>query len=147
MPLRPIDDEEIDIKLAPMIDVFMLLMIYFMVVSQFTKLQNKERQFEIKLPTAASAQPLTARPDEIVVNVDKVGKFYVGEEAVTPEQLQQRLEEAQKNYAEQEVMIRGDGGGNYQHIMDVLSICHQVKITNIKLANTAKSNTKPGATN
>lgn len=137
MPLRTSsNDEELNINLTPMIDVVMLLIIFFMVSTKFT---NPERQFQIELPTVNSAQPLTTRPDELVVSVDREGKFFLGQEAVTAEELSVRLAEAQANYPEQVVMIRGDAQGNYQYVMDVLAICHQVKITNIKLANSIKA--------
>ncbi len=137
MPLRTsTTDEELTINLTPMIDVVMLLIIFFMVSTKFT---NPERQFQIELPTVNTAQPLTTRPDELVVNIDRSGQIFLGEEPLSAEQLTKRLAEAHTNYAEQAVMIRGDGQGNYQHIMDILAICHQVKITNIKLANSIKS--------
>ncbi len=137
MPLRSSESaEEPSINLTPMIDVVMLLIIFFMVGTKFS---DRERQFHIELPTVADAQPLTSRPDEIVVNVDRDGQFFLNEDPMTRQQLFDRLRQAQENYAEQAVVIRGDGEGTYQHIMDVLAMCHQVKITNIKLANKLKS--------
>ncbi|MCA9025535.1 MAG: biopolymer transporter ExbD [Planctomycetaceae bacterium] len=132
MPLKTHPPEEPALNLTPMIDIVMLLVIFFMVGTQFT---NAERQYEIDLPSVSIAQPLTALPDEIVVNVTREGSFYVQQEAVTIDQLKTILKEAHDHYADQAVVVRGDGAVNYQRIMDVLSLCQQVQITNVQLAN------------
>jgi biopolymer transport protein ExbD len=110
----------------------MLLMIFFMVGTEFIR---RESQYEIKLPTVTSAEPLTALPDEITINVTPEGAIIVGGEARTPDQLEQDLRAAHDRYANQAVVIRGDGEGPYQHIMTILNVCWRAKITNIHLAN------------
>ncbi|MCA9031200.1 MAG: biopolymer transporter ExbD, partial [Planctomycetaceae bacterium] len=74
MPLKNESAEEPSINLTPMVDVVMLLIIFFLVGTQFNK---PERQYEINLPTVSDAQPLTSLPDEIIVNVSKTGEFEV----------------------------------------------------------------------
>ncbi|MCA9079282.1 MAG: biopolymer transporter ExbD, partial [Planctomycetaceae bacterium] len=70
MPLKTQAMEEPALNLTPMIDIVLLLVIFFLVGTQFTQ---AERQYEIDLPTVSDAQPLTALPDEIVVNVGRDG--------------------------------------------------------------------------
>ncbi len=132
MPLKTHPPEEPSLNLTPMIDIVLLLVIFFMVGTQFT---NAERQYEIDLPSVSVAQPLTALPDEIVVNVSREGSLFLQDETVTLDRLQELLQEARERYADQAVVVRGDGAVNYQRIMDVLSTCQQVQITNVQLAN------------
>ncbi|MCA9074095.1 MAG: biopolymer transporter ExbD [Planctomycetaceae bacterium] len=132
MPLKTHPPEEPGLNLTPMIDIVLLLVIFFMVGTQFT---NAERQYEIDLPSVSVAQPLTALPDEIVVNVARDGTFFLKNNAVSPEQLRDALKQAHERYADQAVIVRGDSAVVYQRIMDVLSICQQVQITNVQLAN------------
>lgn len=121
-----------------MIDIVLLLVIFFMVGTQFTE---AERQYEIDLPTVSVAQPMTALPDEIVVNVGQDGTIYVKRDVVNLEELRKILSEARARYADQAVVIRGDGKVVYQRIMDVLNLCQQVKITHVQLANRLQEGT------
>lgn len=132
MPLKTHPPEEPALNLTPMIDIVLLLVIFFMVGTQFT---NAERQYEIDLPSVSVAQPLTALPDEIVVNVARDGTIYLKDDAVSVAELRELLKEAHERYADQAVIVRGDSAVDYQRIMDVLSLCQQVQITNVQLAN------------
>ncbi len=131
MPLKTQEVEEPALNLTPMIDIVLLLVIFFMVGTQFTEHEN---QFEIILPTVSDAQPLTALPDEIVVSVTTDGSIYLGGEAKTGTELEKELRAAKERYAEQTVVIRGDGTGQYQHVMTVVNICNRAKIRSIQLA-------------
>ncbi|QDT31625.1 MULTISPECIES: ExbD/TolR family protein [Thalassoglobus] len=135
MPLKTQEVEEPALNLTPMIDIVLLLVIFFMVGTQFTEHENK---FEILLPTVSDAQPLTALPDELIVNVANDGSIFLGGEAKTVEELEKDLRAARERYPEQTVIIRGDGPGPYQHVMTVLNICNRAKIKSIQLANQIK---------
>jgi biopolymer transport protein ExbD len=136
MPLKVEALEEPQINLTPMIDVVLNLLIFFMLGTRFA---DMERQFDVQLPTASSAQPLTSPPDEIVVNVFADGRIVVKQETLSLVELETRLRAAQARYADQAVLIRGDGQGVYQNVMNVLAACHQARITNFSLATQMKS--------
>lgn len=132
MPLKTQEMEEPALNLTPMIDIVMLLVIFFMVGAQFTE---DESQYELELPTVSQAQPLTVLPDEIVVNVARDGGIFVGGVEKTLAELEDLLKSAQERYADQTVVIRGDADGRYQNVMSVLNLCKRIKITNLQLAN------------
>jgi biopolymer transport protein ExbD len=117
-------------NLTPMIDVVMLLNIFFMVGS---RLVEPEKQYEINLPTVTDARPLTGLPDEIIVNVKDDGTIFVKGKQIEPDQLEANLKAAAKRYSDQIVRIRGDGEGPYQHVMSTLSLCQRAGISRIKL--------------
>ena len=117
-------------NLTPMIDVVMLLNIFFMVGS---RLVEPEKQYDINLPVVSDARPITALPDEIILNVRSDGVVLVkGQQKALPE-LEADMRTAAKRYADQVVRIRGDGTGPYQHVMTTLSTCQRAGITKIKL--------------
>lgn len=130
MPLRVPPEEESGMNLTPMIDVVMLLNIFFMVGS---RLVEPEKQYEINLPTVTDARPLTGLPDEIIVNVKDDGTIFVKGKQIEADQLEANLKAAAKRYSDQIVRIRGDGEGPYQHVMSTLSLCQRAGITRIKL--------------
>lgn len=132
MPFKTEHLEEPGLNLTPMVDVVMLLMIFFMVGTQFIR---RESQYEIQLPKVTEAQPLTALPDELVVSVAENGTIYLGGQVRSVEELEADLRQAQDRYADQVVVIRADENVPYQHVMTVLNICKRARITNIQLAN------------
>ncbi len=139
MPLKTESVEEPTLNLTSMIDVVFLLIIFFMVGSRFSE---EERQYDVQLPTVSEARPLTSAPDEITVNVRADGGVLIRDETKTLEELRALLVDARKNYPDQAVIIRGDGTGLYQHVMDVMSICHEVGISSVSLANRLKPGEK-----
>lgn len=140
MPLKADSLEEPVLNLTPMIDVVFNLIIFFMVGTRFS---DMERQFDIHLPQVSDAQPLTSPPEEIIINVFADGRIVVREDTLTLPQLQGFLEQARTRYAQQAVLIRGDGQGVYQHVMDVLSACQRAKIANFSLAAQTRTETAP----
>ena len=133
MPLKTSEIvDEPGLNLTSMIDIVFLLIIFFMVGSQFTE---RETQYDINLPTVSDAQPLTSLPDEMVINVKRDGSILVGRQERTMTELEADLAAAKENYVDQAVVIRGEGSGPYQHVMDVLAACHRNKIVQISLVN------------
>lgn len=132
MPLKTGTVEEPKLDLTPMIDIVFLLIIFFMVGTQFTEM---ERQYDIQLPTVTDAKPLTNLPDDIIVNVGQNGEVTVHGKKQTLSELEATLKKAVQNFPGQSVVIRGDSQGPYQNVMNVLEICHQVKIRSVSLAN------------
>jgi len=131
MPLRTDSLEEPQLNLTPMIDIVFLLIIFFMVGTRFSEI---EQQYDIELPTAAAVEPMTSRPDALVLNVARSGEIMLNGEKLNLAELQTTLEAARAAYAEQTVLIRGDGDGTYQSIVDVMEACHKARIHRFSLA-------------
>jgi biopolymer transport protein ExbD len=140
MPLKTEPIEDPQLNLTPMVDVVFLLNIFFLLGTRFA---DTERQYDIQLPTVSVAQPLTAVPDSIVVNVNSNGEIVLNGEQKTLEQLESELVAARENYPDQSVLIRGDGQGLYQPVMDVMSACKRARIRNISLANRLSTEEQP----
>lgn len=136
MPLKVEPLEEPYLNMTPMVDVILNLLIFFMLGSRFAE---EERQIDIQLPNVSHAQPLTAPPDEIIINVFADGQVIVDQKAVSAKELESLLAAAHERYKDQAVLIRGDGKGNYQSVMDVLSICQKAEIHNYSLATQLKT--------
>ena len=132
MPLKGADrTEESAINLTPMIDIVFLLIIFFLVGARFTE---QERQYDIQLPSSSEIQPLTGTPDALVINVRQDGTILLGTKPISLDELEAELKDAKENFEDQAVVVRGEGQGLYQPIVNVLGICHRTQITRISLA-------------
>jgi biopolymer transport protein ExbD len=131
MPLKTEPLEDINVNLTSMIDVVMLLIVFFMVGTKFSE---EERQTGIQVPSVSDSIAMSGQPDEIIVNVDVDGNVTVHNNAQSLESLTALLGSAHENFPGQAVVIRADGRGVYQTVMDVMSACKASGIKNISLA-------------
>jgi biopolymer transport protein ExbD len=132
MPLKTEPLDEPGINLTSMLDVVMLLIIFFMIGTRFSE---EERQTDIEVPNVADSSALAGTPDEIVVNVAEDGKVFVKGEPHTAESLLAMLQVAHAGFPSQGVIIRGDGRCRYQQIMDAFSTCKEAGIRKISVAH------------
>jgi biopolymer transport protein ExbD len=109
------------LNLTAMIDVVLLLLIYFMVAS---RLSEDERTVEIPLPSAANAMPMTAEPSELVVNIDEKGTFIVDDKVIKPAELESLITRAVvDNPLRPAVIIRADRRVPFQAPISVMDVC------------------------
>jgi biopolymer transport protein ExbD len=124
-------DELPQINMTPMVDVVLCLLVFFMAA---TRLYDwDENEFTVKVPEVADAAPLTSAPDDLSLTVLAPNKIALKDKTLDLEGLTRTLVEARKRYADQGVMIRGDGKLAYQDLADVLSACNTAGIRNVKL--------------
>ncbi len=131
MPLRTDSLEEPSLNLTPMIDIVFLLIIFFMVGTRFSEI---EQQFEIELPTASPLPAMTREPDPLVITVSRTGELALAGQRLSVSELRARLIEAKQVWEDQSVLIRGDGEGQYQAVIDVMNLCHEVRMHRFSLA-------------
>jgi biopolymer transport protein ExbD len=133
MPLKTQPVEEPQINLTPLIDIVFNLMMFLMLATKFEAADEAERQFEVQLATVGNAKPLTPLPDELVVDVAADGRISLKGKIRTLPELETALAAAKKNYADQAVVVRGEGRGPYQNVVDVLAVCDRAKINVVSL--------------
>lgn len=114
------------LSLTPLIDVVFLLLIFFLVTSEF---EDEERRLDIMLPTATSAVPMIGKPREVVVDVDPEGNIYLNGKAMSLAGLEQTLQKAvADNPTNQTVIIRADRTAAFQPVVSVMDICNRTGV-------------------
>lgn len=108
------------IDLTPVIDTVFNLLIFFLVGTTFLQ---AEREMKIALPFAASAAPISAMLQDLIVNVDAQGQIIVGGRTIWAEDLRAMVKQAVSNNAQQKVTVRGDRATPYASIVAVLDVC------------------------
>jgi len=111
------------LSLTPLIDVVFLLLIFFLVTSEF---EEEERRLDIVLPTATSAVPMTSKPREVVIDIDNEGELYLSGKSTDLSELQTFLETAvSNNPTNQTVIIRADRATAFQPVVSVMDVCNR----------------------
>ena len=122
------------IQLAPLVDVLLLLLIFFLLTWNAARNEN---ELDVKVPKASAAKEKSAPIGDVVVNVKADGNVVVNRRTLTPAELTDLLKGLVQLNAEQAVVIRGDETGAYKNIIGVLNLCTEAGITNVAFA-TAK---------
>ena len=122
------------LSLTPLIDVVFLLLIFFLVTSEF---EEEERRLDIVLPTATSAVPMTNKPREIIVDIGADGETYLLGQATPLDEIQRLMSVAvNKNPTNQTVVIRADHRTSFQPVVSVMDLCNQTGISSYSVTTT-----------
>jgi biopolymer transport protein ExbD len=122
------------IQLAPLVDVLLLLLIFFLLTWNAARNEN---ELDVKVPKASAAKEKSAPIGDVVVNVKTDGNVVVNRRTLTGPDLTTLLKGLVQLNADQAVIIRGDEAGAYKNIVSVLNICSEAGVTNVAFA-TAK---------
>ncbi len=106
------------IEIAPLVDIIFLLLIFFMLSSNFIKPMIK-----MELPKAMFEEKL--EKVDLVVTVDKDGGIYVNKEQVTIDDLHAALSEKMAALGKYDVIFRGDRAIGYDMFVEILDIAKQ----------------------
>ncbi len=122
------------IQLAPLVDVLLLLLIFFLMTWNAARNEN---ELDVKVPKASAAKEKSAPIGDVVVNVKADGNVVVNRRTLTASELGDLLKNLVQLDANQAVVIRGDQTGAYKNVVGVLNICSESGVTNVAFA-TAK---------
>ncbi|HET9679794.1 MAG TPA: biopolymer transporter ExbD [Gammaproteobacteria bacterium] len=132
MNLQPqLDDEEPDVNLTPLIDVVLLLLVFFMVSTSFVK----EAPLRVQLPEA-SLPTQSAQVAELEVIVNAEGNYFVNERALVnsrPETLRSALIKVAGEARDTPLTIRADAQTTHQSVVTVMDIAGKLGFTNVRI--------------
>jgi biopolymer transport protein ExbD len=122
--------DEPEINLVPMIDVFLVILIFLATSTTYSRFA----QLQINLPQA-SAEVAPERPRQINVAVDASGRYQVDRQPVnwtTPAQFADALRSAAGDRADPVIVISADAAATHQsvvHVMEAARIAGYGQIT------------------
>lgn len=97
--------EDVGMQIAPMVDITWIMIIFFMVTNQIT-----ENQYDvpIDLPLASAAVVPEDMEGRVIVNLDKDGVFYLGNEPLDLPDLTSELKRRMIQFPPLKVYLRAD---------------------------------------
>ena len=126
MRLPPSPAEQDGPNLTPVIDIVFLLLIFFLVATQF---DSEEKEIATQLAEVAEARPISMAPKEVIVNISAEGEYIITGEKYDADQLSAFLHElAIKNPGTQKVQIRPDKRVPFEFPARVMGLCERERI-------------------
>ncbi len=145
MPLKVNKEHGSSINLTPLIDIVFLLIIFFMVGTKFSELNEIERNIPLQVPAVSDAQALTSAPRKRVINVLADGQILLDEKNLSIEELRSQLMTARDQYRQLGVVVRGDGNARHQRIAEVLAACRQANVSDLNISVRVANSNSGGA--
>jgi biopolymer transport protein ExbD len=119
------------LPVVPLVDTLFNLLIFFLVA---TKVAEAERELDVLLPEASEAQPLSSRPREMIINMDKDGNYFLTNRQVTLHQLDQILKAASvNNPGRASVVIRADRRCRWEFVVAAINSCKKARIRDYRV--------------
>jgi biopolymer transport protein TolR len=103
-----------EINVTPMVDVMLVLLIIFMVAAPLLQVG-----VPIELPQAKGKQ-LQSSQEPLAISVKADGSVFIGETAVSLDEIAPKLKAIAKNGYEEQIFVRGDKGVTYGVVMRVM---------------------------
>ena len=117
-----------DINITPMLDLAYVLLVIFVIMTTATV-----QGMRVNLPKASPAKSL-AKNTTKAITVTQDGKVFLDTIPVTLAELATKLVQLKAITPEFPVVVRGDGGVQYQRVIDVLDLLGRLNITTVGLA-------------
>jgi len=130
--------EEPEINLTSLIDVVLLLLVFFMVSTSFVR----EAEINIRLPEA-TAEPVEAvQVDVLEIGITQTGNYLLNGRALLNNDrgsLRAAIERLVGESREAEVVVRADAESTHQATVTAMSVAGELGFTNIKIATVTTS--------
>jgi biopolymer transport protein ExbD len=116
-----------EINMIPFIDVALVLLIIFMVMTPFLV----KSQLKVNLPKAESAEQAADERDMIDVQVDKDGAISVNGQTVPPDAVEAALRNVLLDVENQPVVVHADGEVPFQSVVTVMDAAKKIGVVKL----------------
>jgi biopolymer transport protein ExbD len=133
MNLRPRRLEEPEINMVSLIDVVLMMVVFFMLSSSLVK----EGRLHIRLPAASAAPGAAPRTAPLVVTVSRTGTYFVnGRELIntSPQTLSTAILEQVGTRRNIQVTLRADARTTQQSVVTAMDVLGRLGFVEINIA-------------
>jgi len=106
-----------DINVTPMVDVMLVLLIIFMVI---TPMLQKGVPVNLAKTDNPVKMPEADKEDSLIVAVMRDGTIYFNSDKVTPEQLTDKVKDRLGSRPDKRIFVKADAGAKYGDVVGVV---------------------------
>lgn len=117
-----------DINVTPLVDVCLVLLIIFMVVTPML-----QKGIDVALPETSQPEKMPDTERDLVVSVKQDGNVYVKDKWITDENLEAVLKEQHDNNPDRNVVVKGDRRLKYKRVREVMRLINEAGFTRVGL--------------
>ena len=118
-----------EINVTPLVDVCLVLLIIFMVVTPML-----QKGVDVQLPETTSPEKMPENERQLTVSVRQNGNVFLNENWMPEEEaLQRQLEELHTQSPDRTVVIKGDRRIKYKEVRRVMQIINEAGFTRVGL--------------
>ena len=117
-----------DINVTPLVDVCLVLLIIFMVVTPML-----QKGVPVNLPVTEDPEKTPDTDKQLQISVKADGTVYLGSLPVIKQQMQSELEKIHERTPDREIAVKGDKLVKYGAVLDALKACREVGFNNVGL--------------
>ncbi len=132
MNLQQTRKEDPEVNLTSLIDVVLLLLIFFMVSTSFVN----EAEIQIRLPEASQA-PAPTEPETLEIAVTAEGRYLVNKRPLVnarPDTLRAALIKVAGDNNDRALTIRADAEASMQSVVTAMDVAGKLGFVNINIA-------------
>ena len=116
------------IDIVPLVDVLMVLIVFFLVTMQFKNL----RAINVRLPKIETAGSNLLQ-NEIVLSIDREGKYYLNDSELSEQKLEVALRTASQLPQKPKVLIVADEDVPLKKVTRLVDICRSNELQDFRL--------------
>ncbi|HEX3127802.1 MAG TPA: protein TolR [Thermoanaerobaculia bacterium] len=122
-----------DINVTPLVDVCLVLLIIFMVVTPLL-----QKGVNVTLPTTTDPEKMPENEKQLEVSIKSDGNVFIGQNWVTEENLPSTLKEVYETNPERQVVVKGDKALKYKEVRKVMRLINEAGFTRVGLITEKK---------
>jgi biopolymer transport protein TolR len=122
-----------DINVTPLVDVCLVLLIIFMVVTPML-----QKGVPVNLPVTEDPEKTPDTEKQLQISVKADGSVYLGPNVVRKEQVESSLKDIFERTPDREIAVKGDRLVKYGDVLDVLKACREVGFNDVGLISQPK---------
>ena len=129
-----------NINVTPMVDVMLVLLIIFMVI---TPMLQKGVSVDLAKVNSPEAMPDADKEDALIVAVMRDGKIFFGNDQIASDQLTQKIKDRIANRVDKRVYVRADARAKYGSVVEVVDNVRSAGVDDLGLLTEQRKNNQP----